>query len=238
MFGRAGLPVGRTGRWAGAGDGLGGGAEPLVVSAAARIARPAPRTPPTARPPFRNVRRSTLLFCFPSMLSMRALILGPSLALGLGLALPVQRAEAASGPACTPATLNNSALQGGAVTVSPLAGSRDASPRTQISFLGVPVGQLRAIRVLGSRTGAHAGRLAPYSQGDGGSFLPALPFAEGERVTVQARVSVGGASRRVLDTFVIGHANPLALTPEAVHPGRAADVQSFLSRPDLHPPAV
>jgi Arylsulfotransferase (ASST) len=172
------------------------------------------------------------------MLSMRALILGPSLALGLGLALPFQRADAASGPACTPATLNNSALQGGVVRVSPLAGSRDASPRTQISFLGVPVGQLSAITVLGSRTGAHAGRLAPYSQGDGGSFLPARPFAEGERVTVRARVSVGGASRSVLDTFVIGHADPLASTPEAVHPGRAADVQSFLSRPDLHPPAV
>jgi hypothetical protein len=172
------------------------------------------------------------------MLSMRALILGPALALGLGLALAAQRAVAATGPACTPATLNNSALQGGAVTVSPLAGSRDASPRTQISFLGVPVGQLSAVRVLGSRTGAHAGRLAPYSQGDGGSFLPARPFAEGERVTVQARVSVGGTSRRLLDIFVIAHANPLALMPEAVHPGGAADVQSFLSRPDLHPPAV
>jgi Arylsulfotransferase (ASST) len=169
---------------------------------------------------------------------MRALILGPALALGLALGPAAMAGAGRSAPACTPATLNNSALQAGSVTVSPLAGSRDASPRSQISFLGVPAGDLGAISVVGSRTGAHAGRLAAYSQGDGGSFLPARPFAEGERVTVRARLRNGRSSVSLLDRFVIARADPIDSTPEAVHPGRPTDVQSFVSRPDLHPPAV
>src|SRR2546430_12386144 len=46
--------------------------------------------------------------------------------------------------------------QAGSVTISPLPGSRDASPETQISFLGVPSRQLAHISVTGSRTGRHA----------------------------------------------------------------------------------
>src|ERR1700692_1005141 len=177
MFGWAPLAPGLGWRMGGAGEVPGGGPASLVASAAARIARPAPRTPPTASPPFRKVRRSSALLSSPgSMLSMRALILGPALALGLAPGLAATAGAARPGPACTPATLNNSALQAGSVTVSPLAGSRDASPRSQISFLGVPAGRLGAISVVGSQTGAHAGRLAAYSQGDGESFLPARPF--------------------------------------------------------------
>ena len=54
-----------------------------------------------------------------------------------------------------------------------------------------PAGDLRGISVVGSRTGAHAGRLEAYSQGDGASFVPARPFAEGERVTVRAQRTHG-----------------------------------------------
>ena len=64
---------------------------------------------------------------FGSMPSMRALILGAAVAVGLGLAAhPAVAAQ--TGPTCAPATLDNSALQDGSVTVSPLPGSRDASP--------------------------------------------------------------------------------------------------------------
>jgi Arylsulfotransferase (ASST) len=169
---------------------------------------------------------------------MRALILGPALA--LGLASPAAFAAAAqAGPTCTPATLNNSALQQGALTVSPLSGSRDASPRTQISFRGVAAAQLGAVSVVGSQTGRHSGRLAPYSQGDGASFLPARTFAEGERVTVRARLrSRGGATVQLLDRFAIAREDPISSTPETIHPGRPSEVQSFRSRPDLHPPVV
>src|SRR5229473_1110310 len=233
MFGRSWLTVGPPRTIGGALELLGGGSESLIVSATALIARPAPRTPPAARPPLTNVRRSTLLSCARSMLAIRALILGPAATVGLALVTTAAVAQAA--PTCTPATLNNSALAAGSVTLSPLPGSRDASPLTQISFLGAPVGALSAISVVGSRTGVHSGRLAPYSQGDGASFLPARPFAEGERVTVHARLRNGGSAVALIDRFVIARADAISTTPERVHPGVASQVQGFYSRPDLHP---
>ena len=47
------------------------------------------------------------------------------------------------------------------VTVSPLAGTPDASPATQISFLGVPAADISQIVVRGSLSGTHAGNLEP-----------------------------------------------------------------------------
>jgi hypothetical protein len=134
--------------------------------------------------------------------------------------------------------LNTSALQDGAVTVSPLPGSRVASPHTQISFLGVPAHALSAITVVGSRTGPHTGRLRSYSQGDGASFLPTLPFAEGERVSVHARVRIGASTRALSDRFGVSSEDAISSTPETIHPGSSVDVQGFRSRPDLHPPTV
>jgi hypothetical protein len=139
---------------------------------------------------------------------------------------------------CGPTTLNRSALRNGAVTVSPLSGSRDASPQAQISFLGVPARELGSVRVSGSRSGTHAGRLEPYSQGDGASFLPERAFAEGERVTVTATLRTHGHADIIGDSFTIAREDRISSTPEAVHPGVAAQAQSFRSRPDLNPPVV
>ncbi|MGD0455062.1 MAG: arylsulfotransferase family protein [Solirubrobacteraceae bacterium] len=169
---------------------------------------------------------------------MRVLILGAGAALGLALTGASAAAASQTGPTCTPATLNNSALQDGAVTVSPLPGSRDASAQTQISFLGVPAGGLSAISVVGSRTGAHSGRLLAYSQGDGASFLPSQPFAEGERVTVRAQLHTGGSARALLDVFAIAAQDQISSTPRSIQPGSPAEVQGFHSRPDLQPPVV
>ena len=155
----------------------------------------------------------------------------------MGLAAPLAEAGTA-GPTCTPASLGNSALQGGGVTVSPLPGSRDASPKAQISFLRVPAGDLRGVSVTGSQTGVHRGRLAAYSQGDGASFLPSRPFAEGERVTVHAQLHVGGSVRALVDRFAIARQDQISSTPERIHPGAPSEVQSFRSRPDLRPPLV
>ncbi|HTD08500.1 MAG TPA: arylsulfotransferase family protein, partial [Solirubrobacteraceae bacterium] len=171
------------------------------------------------------------------MLSIRALILGPVVAVGLGFAAQAASASHAA-PACVPSTLDNSALQAGSVTISPLPGSRVASPQTQISFLGVPVAALSAISVVGSQTGAHSGHVAAYSQGDGASFLPSHPFAEGERVTVHARVRTGGSVKTISDVFAIAHEDHITTTPARTFPGSTAEVQSFQSRPELHPPVV
>jgi hypothetical protein len=171
------------------------------------------------------------------MFSMRALILGAAATLGLALA-GGSAAATQTAPTCGPATLNNSAQADGLVTLSPLPGSRDASPRSQVSFLGVPAGELRGVRVVGSRSGAHSGRLAAYSQGDGASFLPSRPFVQGERVTVSATLRAAGRTRALRDQFAIAREDPIGSTPEAIHPGSASQAQSFRSRPDLHPPVV
>jgi hypothetical protein len=165
------------------------------------------------------------------IVGLAAVVLGSVLAAG-------STAAAQLAPTCTPTTLNVSATLGGSVTVSPLPGSRDASPQTQISFLGVPAGELGGISVAGSRTGVHTGRLLAYSQGDGASFLPARPFAEGERVTVRARLRVGGAVHQLFDEFAIAYQDTISSTPETIHPGSPNEVQSFRSRSELHPPVV
>jgi Arylsulfotransferase (ASST) len=168
---------------------------------------------------------------------IRPVIAGLVLTLGLGSS-PVARAAAVSAPTCTPSTLNNSVVLAGSVTVSPQPGSRDASSQTQISFLGVPARDLSVRSVVGSRTGAHTGRLLAYSQGNGASFVPSRPFAEGERVSVHARERSGSAVRSLIDGFAIAGEDALTNKPETIHPGSAAEAQSFHSRPDLRPPVV
>ena len=167
---------------------------------------------------------------------MRAVLVGLSVIFALSPHTAAATVQAA--PQCTPAAVNGSALQGGVVTVSPLAGSRDASPKTQISFLGVPMSELKHVTVLGSYSGAHAGRLRAYSQGDGASFLPAKPFLEGERVTVRAQVHVAGAVHAVIDTFRVERVDRISVTPSPTHAGGSKEAEHYRSRPDLEAPVV
>jgi hypothetical protein len=126
-----------------------------------------------------------------------------------------------------------------AETVSPLVGTIDANPQTQISFLGVPASALHDIVVSGSRTGRHSGALKAYSTGTGGSFVPSKPFVSGEKVTVSATIVDDGQSEHVGTQFYV--AEPYVLpqsSPSAPLPETATNVQRFQSRPDLVPPAV
>jgi Arylsulfotransferase (ASST) len=176
------------------------------------------------------------------MLSIRAVIVGTAAAtmtaVGFGLAGADASTAATRAPSCTPAALNTSAIKAGLVTLSPLSGSRDASPQSQISFLGVPARELSHISVSGSSTGAHAGRLRSYSQGDGASFLPTRAFAEGERVTVRAQLRAGGRAHALLDKFAIADQDRISSTPETIHTGGADEVQGYRSLPELRPPSV
>jgi hypothetical protein len=172
------------------------------------------------------------------MFSMRGFILGAGGALAFSTLVPGVAGAARTGPSCTPTGLDNSALQAGAVTVSPLAGSRDAGAHTQISFLGVPASDIRSVSVVGSRTGRHRGRLLAYSDGDGASFVPSRPFAEGELVTVRARVRVGGSERALFERFAIAYADHVATSPSKPRRGNPAEVQSFHTLPGMHPPTV
>jgi len=146
-------------------------------------------------------------------------------------------------PPCAPSTLNvSAALAGGAVTVSPAPNTRDASHLTQISFLGVPASDIADVAAVGSRSGTHSGRLAAYSQGDGASFLPSKPFAQGEVVTVHAVLRQGAAATPFAWRFTVAEVDSasrsLETPPGPPPPARASDFQHFVSRPDLKPPAV
>jgi hypothetical protein len=140
---------------------------------------------------------------------------------------------------CVPSTLNRSAiLPGTSVAVTPLPDSLDALPRTQISFLGVPARDLSKVTVSGSSTGTHPGRLRPYSQGDGASFVPNYPFSSGETVSVRGRVSDGGHSHSLAFHFVVAREDVLP-HPKSPHAIRDYNEKShYHTRPDLEPPAM
>jgi Arylsulfotransferase (ASST) len=164
-------------------------------------------------------------------------------------------APASTSPSCVPPALNvSAALAGSRVTVSPGPTTRDASPVTQISMLGVRAGELSGVTVKGSRTGAHSGRLVAYSQGDGASFLPSQPFDEGELVSVHADVVEGARTIPFAWSFTVAvrdkkEAASAGASKEATSASKAAgasasspaaptEYQSFRSRPDLRPPIV
>jgi hypothetical protein len=125
------------------------------------------------------------------------------------------------------------------VTVSPLPGTADASPSTQISFLGGPGTTVSDVQVVGSSSGHHSGRLEAYSTGSGESFIPAQPFISGERVSVSAHVAAGAVSAATVRTsFTVAFQAPVPQAEFPINPGSAADIQHYLSAPTITPSTV
>jgi hypothetical protein len=141
---------------------------------------------------------------------------------------------------CVPATLNRSAvLPGTGLAVSPLPDSHDASPATQISMLGLPPYDIGHIDVSGSNTGHHRGRLEPYSQGDGASFVMDKPFDAGETVSVRGQLDLPSGHHGFSYSFTVSYPDPLKYVPSSPPPAaKPGEVQSFHSAPSLHPPSV
>jgi hypothetical protein len=127
------------------------------------------------------------------------------------------------------------------VTISPLKGTPDASPTTQISFLGVPAADISQIVVRGSGSGTHTGKLTAYATGTGVSFFPARAFIPGETVTVTATETVSHARATIGTSFGIGYLYALPTgspKPKPKPPTLSTTVQSFLTLPTIHPPTV
>jgi arylsulfotransferase ASST len=130
------------------------------------------------------------------------------------------------------------------VAVSPIPGTEDASPYTQISFLGGPGTKVANVSVVGSRSGSHSGRLVRYSTGTGESFLLNRPLTPGEQVAVHALVGRGfgpghpAPNRPVTSVFAV--ARPAAVSQAEFHkePGDRKAVQHFASAPSLTPSTV
>jgi hypothetical protein len=144
-----------------------------------------------------------------------------------------------SAEVCVPRTLNRSALLAGTdVAVSPLPGSYDAGPHTQISMLGAPLGAFSGVRVSGSSSGSHAGSLVGYSQGDGASFVAKAPFQIGETVKVRGTVSSQGHARRFAYSFVVARPDTRLFTAGSLGERDPNEKQHFRSAPTLLAPLV
>jgi hypothetical protein len=120
------------------------------------------------------------------------------------------------------------------LTISPEPGTLDASPATQISILGAAFRQIRSVKVTGSLSGSHAGVLRPYSANRGASFVLRRPLTQGERVSVEIRLT---DHRPITFMFAVAR---LAPTPPILNIPRTqpAKLQHFVSRPQLLPPRI
>jgi hypothetical protein len=177
------------------------------------------------------------------MLASALIVLANVGALTFGGQRIVAEESAFSRPAttrCVPSQLDRSAvLPGTSLAVSPLPDSLDASPRTQISLLGVPASELSKISVRGSGSGAHSGHLRAYSQGDGASFVPSKPFDQGETVTVRGALRTARGSERFAFHFTVSVPDPLPYTHPGKQPaGKTGEVQHYHSQPRLEPPSI
>lgn len=144
-------------------------------------------------------------------------------------------------PAMTPRTLRMANVAQAAVdpvTVSPFPGTRDASPRTQISFLGGPGTTVSDVHVAGSRSGRHGGRLEAYSTATGESFILNRQFVAGEHVLVSARVHQGTSAAVVRTSFTVALQAPVNQQQFPNNPGSPAAVQHYLSAPTITPSTV
>jgi Arylsulfotransferase (ASST) len=145
-----------------------------------------------------------------------------------------------SAPQCVPSRLGRTdILPGTKLAVSPLPDSLDASYATQISLLGYPASALSGISVSGSSSGGHSGRLEAYSQGDGASFVPSKPFRSGETVVVHGKLTVAGRTSPFAFHFTTAVRDAIGHPPSSPKPaGRASELFTLHSRPDLHVPLV
>ncbi len=196
--------------------------------------RPAPKAPAGSRPALARMRRLLLIILGIAVLAyaVLALVLGSaSLNIGSGAGK-----TASVSPQCLPEHVDRSAaLPGTPLDVSPAPETVTADPHTQISFLGLPSGEIDTVSARGSVTGVHEGTVSGYSQKDGASFIPFKPFAEGETVTVSATVR----GRAVAWSFRVDSPYPTAATPDFHNPKAApADYQSFYSLPGVQAPVL
>ena len=160
-------------------------------------------------------------------------------AAGAVVAIAACGSSGVEGPPATVALADTASAAVNPVTVSPFPGTPDASPTTQISFLGGAGTTVSDVKVVGSHTGSHSGKLERYSTGTGESFIPSTAFTPGEKVTVSARVSQGGSRAAIVRTnFSIGFMVPSSQAQFPAHPGDSAAVQHYLSEPAITPSTV
>jgi hypothetical protein len=120
------------------------------------------------------------------------------------------------------------------ITISPAAGTPDASPQTQISILGLARRDIHSVQVTGSTSGHHAGRLRGYSGARGASFVLSKPLDQGERVRVKIWIT-----KRAPIAFSFSVAR-LASTPPILAPNerQPKKLDHFISAPTVLAPTI
>jgi hypothetical protein len=166
-----------------------------------------------------------------------------ALAIALGsTSLRLLAGHGRTAPSCLPAApVGTARLPGTQIDVSPAPDTDTANPHTQISLLGVPAAQIRAVEAVGERSGGHPGRVRSYSQGDGASFVPDAPFLTGERVDVRVTLAAGGGAgeRRLSFGFRVDTPYPAAALGGFPNPQASpADLQSFNTLPGAEAPVM
>jgi hypothetical protein len=157
------------------------------------------------------------------------------------VAVAVGACGSSSAPGAIPKTVRVADVAQAAVnpiTVSPLPGTADASPSTQISFLGGAGTTVSDVHVVGSRSGGHGGKIEAYSTGTGESFIPTRPFVAGERVSVTARVAEGASASTARTSFNVAFQAPVSQLEFPDNRGSSAEVQRYLSAPAITPSTV
>ncbi len=165
----------------------------------------------------------------------------PLAGLGCAIALIACGSASSAGPPAVAESVpvaDAQAAQANAVAVSPEPGTPDASPTTQISFLGGAGTKVANVTVSGSSSGAHTGVMRAYSTGTGESFLPSRPFTPGEHVTVHATITAGPSTGAVTTSFTIAHQYAVSQKQFPINPGSSADVQHYSTAPSLQPSTV
>ena len=171
---------------------------------------------------------------------IRAAVLLATLASCAGLCACGDSGSSSAATSRLTPTADRAEAQANSVAVSPQPGTEDASPATQVSFLGEAGTTVGDVSVVGSRSGNHSGKLKRYSTGTGESFIPNKPFQAGEQVAVHALVGVGsGAPEKPVTTiFTVAHQASVSQVEFPNNPGDPRAVQHYASAPALTPSTV
>ena len=143
----------------------------------------------------------------------------------------------ATGPARVRATAFPYGPYAQPVMVYPSPGDRYEQRLTQISFRGIPPGEIGSLQVVGSESGMHTGYLEADSDGAGGSFIPNHPFIPGETVTVTTGLNIIGGHGGSF-SFEIDHPRPVPVVAPLHNAIAPHDLQHFYSEPGLVPAAL
>jgi hypothetical protein len=173
-------------------------------------------------------------------MTIRAVVLLAASAMGVGLCACGETGSSRAAAGVLTPTADLAEAQANSVAVSPLPGTEDASPSTQISFLGEPGTKVADVSVVGSHSGNHPGKLEPYSTGTGASFVPNEAFQAGEQVAVHALVGIGTGTpeQPVTSIFTIAHQASVSQAEFPNNPGDPRAVQRYASAPGLTPSTV